>query len=224
MGYLEAWLVKTASRPPDRPLVTLSYAQSLDGSLAAERGKPYPLSSPQSRQLTHQLRAAHDAIVVGIGTVLADDPQLNVRFAPGEHPQPVILDSKLRTPAKARVFSGEKKPWIFASSLAGQEAMQQLVGRGARLERQDTYGKVDLPAGLARLQEWGVSSVMVEGGGEVLASFLSQGLADRLVLTIAPQFLGGYRLPLLGKFPALVNVQVHLSGPDVILLAEFVKE
>ena len=95
-----------------RPLVSLSYAQSLDGSLAARRGSPLLLSGKASMQLTHRLRASHDAILVGIGTILADDPQLTVRLVQGPQPQPVILDSHLRLPPNARVFQGPKLPWI----------------------------------------------------------------------------------------------------------------
>ena len=82
----------------DRPFVSLSYAQSLDGSLAAKPGAPTRLSGTQANELTHRLRAAHDAILVGIGTILADDPQLTVRGVPGLQPRPVVLDSRLRTP------------------------------------------------------------------------------------------------------------------------------
>jgi 3,4-dihydroxy 2-butanone 4-phosphate synthase/GTP cyclohydrolase II len=87
-----------------RPFVTLAYAQSLDGSLAARRGEPLSLSGLESQKLTHRLRASHSAILVGISTLLADDPQLNVRLVEGENPQPVVLDSRLRTRFKARVF------------------------------------------------------------------------------------------------------------------------
>ncbi len=79
----------------DRPAITLSYAQSLDGSLTTRRGRPLALSGPESYQLTHHLRADHDAILVGIDTVLADDPRLTVRGVRGEAPQPVVLDSRL---------------------------------------------------------------------------------------------------------------------------------
>ena len=81
-----------------RPLVTLSYAQSLDGCIAAGPGQRLSLSGPEALMLTHELRAAHAAILVGIGTVLADDPRLTVRLVPGSHPQPVVVDSRLRIP------------------------------------------------------------------------------------------------------------------------------
>ena len=100
-----------------RPVVTLSYAQSLDGSIAARRGFPLQISGTESAQLTHQLRAVHDAILVGIGTVLADDPHLTVRHAQGKDPQPVVLDSQLRFPLGAKLLR-ERSPWIATTSRA----------------------------------------------------------------------------------------------------------
>ncbi len=93
-----------------RPLVTLSYAQSLDGSIADRPGRPLSLSGSQCMTLTHGLRASHDAILVGIGTVLADNPRLNVRLVTGESPQPVIVDSRLRFPPYANLLRHGRAP------------------------------------------------------------------------------------------------------------------
>ena len=103
---LEALSARAAAhhRRTGRPFVTLTYAQSLDGSIAADPGQPLSLSGPQSLLLTHYLRAAHDAILVGIGTVLADNPLLNVRLVEGKNPQPVIVDSQLRFPLDANLL------------------------------------------------------------------------------------------------------------------------
>src|SRR4051794_24685033 len=91
----------------DRPIVTLAYAQSLDGSIATAARRPLALSSQPALKLTHQLRAEHDAILVGIGTVLADDPLLTVRLVNGPNPVPVVLDSRLRLPSTARLLGHE---------------------------------------------------------------------------------------------------------------------
>jgi 3,4-dihydroxy 2-butanone 4-phosphate synthase/GTP cyclohydrolase II len=176
-----------------RPLVTLSYAQSFDGSLAAHRGKPLALSGPLSLELTHRLRAAHEAILVGIGTLLSDNPQLTVRLVEGRQPQPLVLDSRLRTPPEARLFSGPCKPWIAALNPLPSDRQAALEQAGARLLPFDPGpdGRIPLPALLERLAGQGVNSLMVEGGAEVLVAFLAQRLADQAVITIAPIFVGG---------------------------------
>jgi riboflavin-specific deaminase-like protein len=151
------------------------------------------LSGPQSIQLTHRLRAAHDAILVGIGTLLSDDPRLNVRLVEGQDPQPVVLDSHLRFPPQAALLGGALPPWIATIPGADPEKQVELEGRGARLLvlPPDEKGHVSLPALLDCLGDLGIRSLMVEGGASVIASFLAQGLADRMLVTIAPMIVGG---------------------------------
>lgn len=189
----------------ERPAVTLSYAQSLDGSIAARRGFPLQISAPESTQLTHQLRATHDAILVGIGTVLADDPQLTVRHVPGKDPQPVVLDSRLRFPLGARLLRA-RSPWIATTSLADGNKVQTLAAAGAILLTMpsDPTGRVHLPSLLARLRELGIKSLMVEGGAGVITSFLNEQLVDFVVLTIAPVFVGG--------LPAVEDLMGHKAA------------
>src|SRR5512143_2126154 len=116
-----------------RPLGTLTYAQSLDGSIAARRDQRLELSGEESRVMTHRLRAAHAAILVGIGTVLADDPRLTARLVGGPDPQPVILDSHLRVPASARLLQNILKPWIITTEAADPHRKGALEAAGARL-------------------------------------------------------------------------------------------
>jgi riboflavin-specific deaminase-like protein len=198
MEVFESWLAGILAQEPafQRPLVTLSYAQSLDGSLSSRRGEPTQLSGPEASGLTHRLRAAHQAILVGVGTVLADNPRLTVRLAPGENPQPVILDSHLRTPSDAFVLVSHPKPaWIATTEGFDPEQRRLLEAAGARvlLLPADDSGWVDLPALLEYLDKMGIRSLMVEGGARVISSFLAGGLVDQVVLTIAPVFLGGLR-------------------------------
>lgn len=206
MVPITAWLsdAKNFRLQHGRPLVTLSYAQSLDGSISTRRGVSTSLSGPDSMKLTHQLRAAHDAILVGIGTVLADDPRLTVRLVEGNNPQPVVLDSNLRLPLNASLFQSDHHPWIATSQSAPRqtEAHQSpqiktadLQARGARLLHlpSDSQGRLSLTALLADLAGRGIASLMVEGGAHVITSFLQQNLVDQIVLTIAPVFLGGLR-------------------------------
>ncbi len=176
-----------------RPLVTLSYAQSLDGSIAIRRDSPLRLSGSEAMGLTHRLRAAHDAILVGIGTVLADDPQLTVRLVEGRNPQPVVLDSHLRLPPQAHLLRGPHPPWIATLVNVDPEKQTRLEALGARLLPlpPGPDARPSLPALLVCLADLGVESLMVEGGAGVISAFLTQRLIDWVILIINPQFIGG---------------------------------
>lgn len=223
---LQAWL-EAAALPNGRPRVTLSYATSLDGSLALEPGRPLALSGPTALDLTHALRAAHDALLVGVGTLLADDPRLTVRRAPGPQPQPVVLDRVLRTPPAARLFDHPRRPWLACAPQADTARKAALTARGARLLElpPDARGGLDLAALLQRLHAEGVRTLMVEGGARVLTSFLRAGLADRLALTLAPRLAGGLRAvgPLAAAGhapPRLAQARWLAAGDDMLVLAE----
>src|SRR5262249_55310613 len=119
-----------------RPFITLSYAQSIDGCIAARSSEPLALSGSQSLELTHRLRAAHDAILVGIGAVLADNPRLTVRLTEGKNPQPIIVDSRLRLPRTANVLrSGSGPVWVATTETADVERQRMLEAAGARVMR-----------------------------------------------------------------------------------------
>ncbi|HXF63333.1 MAG TPA: GTP cyclohydrolase II [Caldilineaceae bacterium] len=214
-----------------RPFVTLSYAQSLDGSIGAATGGPLALSGPEALRVTHALRAAHDAILVGIGTVLADDPRLTVRLVEGPDPQPVVVDSHLRLPAGARLLSNPKRPWIAhlnGAPLAGEK----LSERGAKLLTMpaDSAGEVDLDALLLSLGAQGIQTVMVEGGARIIASLLARRLVHYAVITIAPRFIAGQRLPLAAASPdlslagALSAPAYTQAGADLVLWGELTWE
>lgn len=182
------------SRPNNRPFVTLSYAQSLDGSIAARPGEQFILSGDSAARFTHQLRAHHDGVLVGIGTVLADDPQLTVRLVEGENPQPVILDSHLRMPPGARLLKSHN-PWIATTDQADSRRVSEFEARGIHILNlpTDSKGQVSLPDLMVRLDQEGIETLMVEGGAQVITSFLTHRLVDLLVLTVSPLFLGGLR-------------------------------
>jgi GTP cyclohydrolase II len=208
-----------------RPLVTLTYAQSLDGSIAARAGHPLAISGPESQSFTHSLRAAHDAIMVGIGTVLADNPRLNVRLVPGKNPQPILLDSRLRIPSYARLLQDGNLPWVVAAPAAEASRQADLEKLGARVFRlpEGLGGGIDLTALLAKLGEMGIASLMVEGGAQVINSFITSRLVDQVIVTVAPVLVGGLRvldaalsLPL-GHFPRLTRVSFHQVGQDLVL-------
>ncbi len=196
MGPVEWVLAQRAAAPmpPGRPFVTLSYAQSLDGSIAAVRGQPTKISGPASLEMTHGLRAIHDAILVGAGTVSADNPQLNVRHANGPSPRPVVLDSNLRTPTNAWIIDrNPQPPWIATTDQASAHRAEQLEGAGAEVIRLPAgpNGRVLIPALLSELRERGILSLMVEGGAAVITSFMDLRSIDCVVLTIAPVYIRG---------------------------------
>ncbi|MDA8425906.1 MAG: RibD family protein [Treponema sp.] len=207
-----------------RVSVTLSWAQGLDGSIAARRGQRTRISGEASLAATHRLRSEHDAILVGVGTVLSDDPRLDVRRAPGASPQPIILDAGLRTPlGSALVGRADQKPWIFAAASAAPERRAALEAAGCRIMSAgvDAAGRLDLAEVLAGLADSGIASLMVEGGGAVLVAFLESRLVDRIVVTLGPSLLGGYnpftRGPA-GAFPVdLDDPLISVLGADVVI-------
>jgi GTP cyclohydrolase II len=193
----DSGLVRTTFAHEDeavqRPFVTLTYAQSLDGSISASSGVPLRISGPESMEITHTLRASHDAILVGINTVLSDNPRLTVRHAEGDHPRPVILDTRLRCPETAHIFQNEQvSPIIATSSDANRERQQILERAGATVLRLECdEAGVCLDDLLQVLHAEGIESLMVEGGSEVITSFLRQRLVDYLIITVAPMLVGG---------------------------------
>lgn len=213
------------------PWVTLTWAQAIDGTIALRRGRPTAISGEESLQLTHHLRAGHDAILVGAGTVLSDDPRLTTRFVDGSDARPVVLDRDLRTPCTARLFGdGGRYPIFFHSPDVPVERVTTLAAAGAICEALDDRALGSLRAALDRLTAHGICSVMVEGGGEVLAAFLAAGLADLLVITVAPTVLGGYRPPFgatpcqeagapadRGGAPRIAAPQYRSLGDDLIV-------
>jgi GTP cyclohydrolase II len=208
------------------PYITLAYAQSLDGSIAARPGEMLRLSNSLSQAMTHHLRARHDAILVGINTVLSDDPRLTVRLAMGKDPRPVVIDGCLRTPLCARLLAGPAGAAIVATSqTACPDREERLRRAGAQVVRVPSGpdGRLDLVALLDLLARMNVGSLMVEGGAGILSSFLSDRLADQVVVTISPRFVGG--VPALARgdsgqirsLPRIRNVRHQSLGGDLIV-------
>lgn len=173
-----------------RPQVTLKLATSLDGRIAMASGESRWITGEAARLEGHRLRAAHDAILVGVETVLADDPELTARLhgRPVDQPLRVVLDSGLRTPPKAKVASG-------GDSLILTAAPPSRVGTAVVEQVEASEGRPSVIACLSALKRRGVASVLIEGGGQVAASFLRAGLVDRLEWFRAPILLGGEGRP-----------------------------
>jgi GTP cyclohydrolase II len=227
---LLADLGRARARTPrnGRPFVTLAYAQSVDGSIALEAGRPFALSGDEAMRLTHALRAAHDGILIGIGTLLSDDPRLTVRLVEGRSPQPVVVDSHLRTPPAARLFNGggpQRAAWIATTEGADEGRRAGLEAKGARVLRIPSWanGWVDLPALMDRLGNQGIGHLMVEGGARIITSFLRARLVDYVVITVSPRFLGGMSALTDAERGGLPRMQRWASdrvGDDLVLSGE----
>lgn len=211
----------------DRPYVVLSYAQSVDGSIAGRNRERIRLSGAESMRLTYGIRALCDTILVGIGTVLADDPQLTVKEIEGPSPRPIVLDTHLRTPLGARIIARHGAPaWLVHDPMAPAAKARTLAGAGAEPMPCATGpdGRIDLAALMRRLAEHSVGSVMVEGGARVITSFVGQRLADVLIITISPKWIGGLSVVDHPGSPLEFGLQMadpffQPLGTDVILWA-----
>jgi diaminohydroxyphosphoribosylaminopyrimidine deaminase/5-amino-6-(5-phosphoribosylamino)uracil reductase len=176
------------------PFVSLKLALSLDGRIASRTGASKWVTGPEARARVHLLRAQQDAVAVGIGTVLADDPRLTVRDAPGHSPLRVVFDTKLRMPTSARLVQSARDvpTWVICTTDAPSSAEAQLVERGVEVLRAppSAEGRIDPIAGLRLLATRGVVRMMIEGGAELAGSVLAGGVVDELHAFIAPILLG----------------------------------
>jgi 2,5-diamino-6-(ribosylamino)-4(3H)-pyrimidinone 5'-phosphate reductase len=193
-----------------RPLVWVNCAVSADGRLAFAGGKRARLSSPEDLVRVQRMRAASDAILVGVGTVIADDPSLTVHWEllhepPGRDPVRVIVDASGRTPPNARVLDGSI-PTIVATSQASAQSYPAAVD--VIVAGPD---RVELAALFRSLADRGIRRLMVEGGASILASVLRHGLFDRLTVYYAPVLIGGTSAPPM------------VSGPEVASEAESIR-
>jgi len=186
-----------------RPWVIAKWAMTLDGRIATKTGDSKWISSPEARKCVHKVRGQADAVVVGIGTVLADDPELTCRLARGRNPMRVVLDSMARLPLRSKlVRSAREVPVIVAvSAKAPATRTEALLRRGCHVVTLPaTRGRVDV----IELLDWAgamqATNVLVEGGGEVLGSFFDAGQVDEVMAFAGPRIVGGA-----GKPPVLGN-------------------
>ena len=176
-----------------RPGVTVKYAQTLDGRIATRTGHSQWISGEASLTFAHELRASHDAVLVGVGTVLHDNPRLTVRLATGTDPLRVVADTGARTPLESHLLTTGPERTILAVGAAAPTARVEAIRRrGARIlvTRTDADGHLDLGDLLDRLAALEVQSLLVEGGAAIITSLLRAGLVDRLVICIAPKLVG----------------------------------
>ena len=210
-----------------RPFVVLKLAATLDGRIATSRGESRWISGVEARSAVHRLRSRMDGIMVGSGTVLADDPELSARRGARavHHPVRVVVDAELRVGASARVYRGEGGPtWVLCSVKAPPARRRALERAGAALIEIPRKGRhLNLARGLARLAERGLTQVLVEGGGELAAALLREGLVDEVHWFVAPRLLGADAVAALGALCirdlasaiALDAVRVQRVGGDL---------
>ncbi len=218
------------------PEVTAKFAMSLDGKIATHTGHARWVTGPEARHEAHRLRDTHDAILVGLGTVLADDPQLTTRLSEAEagiggpsHPLRVVVDSRARTPLTSAMLRPDLpgSTLVVTTDQAPFRAARALQSAGAEvlvLPARD--GRVDLRVLLQELGRRGINSVLVEGGGALLGSLFSAGLLDRVVAFIAPVIVGGDGAPApiggdgvdtMDEARRLGNVEVRRFGQDLAI-------
>ena len=211
------------------PLVTVKFAMSLDGKTATRTGESKWITGEESRRFVHELRAESDAIMAGIGTVLADDPQLTARDADNapfpRQPLRVIVDSGGRLPSGAALLRQPGRTLVAAASENAAARIRSLGADALALPAND--GRVDLPALMTALGERGVSSVFAEGGGTLAGSLLDASLADKIIAFIAPTIIGGEAAPSpiagagakrMRDALRLSHVQIRRFGDDVAVL------
>lgn len=217
------------------PFVTLKAAASLDGKIATRTRDSRWISSPESRAYAHLLRGESDAVLVGVNTVLRDDPKLTVRHPAwkGKTIVRVILDCRLRFPLRAKLLKtlAKGKLWILTGPDPPAAKTKALERAGAEVipvrSRRD---RVDLDEALAVLGSREVASLLVEGGSRVLGSFLEDRLGDKIILFVAPLIIGGRDAPSLGDGAGVASIKESLAlsslrsfraGPDIVMEGYF---
>jgi diaminohydroxyphosphoribosylaminopyrimidine deaminase/5-amino-6-(5-phosphoribosylamino)uracil reductase len=214
------------------PWVVMKAGMSLDGKISHGPGLGGRITGEASRLSTHRLRNTLDAILIGIGTALVDDPSLTTRLPAsesGRDPVRIVLDTHLRLPPRAKLVSQQSQAptWIFCHADASIAAEEALTSTGALVYRVETGedGRLDCREAMARLGRNGITSVLVEGGAAVHASLLRSGLVDEVFLFVAPLFIGLQGTSLIAgdfprfphQFPRLHSIEVQQSGEDVLI-------
>jgi len=205
------------------PFVTLKLAVTLDGKIADPAGKSKWITGKEARKHVHLLRSRSDAVMAGVGTVLADDPMLTVRDVEGKSPLRVIVDSRLRTPPDARVFANDNVI-IVSTEAADNERLAIFKQRGIEVLKLDTQDEhVPLKSMLRRLGQLDIISVLCEGGGILGTGLFKEKLIDKIVFVIAPKVLGGKGIAVgdiginnLENAVGIKDFDVERKGDDII--------
>ncbi|MCH8188981.1 MAG: bifunctional diaminohydroxyphosphoribosylaminopyrimidine deaminase/5-amino-6-(5-phosphoribosylamino)uracil reductase RibD [Proteobacteria bacterium] len=212
------------------PLVTLKTAATLDGKIATHTGESQWITGEGARAAAHLLRASHDAVMIGVGTALADDPELTCRLPglEGRSPVRIVLDRRLRTPLTGKLVSSAATAptWIVTLSSADRDRRKAYTDAGVEVITcpADSDGNLDMAAVLRALAEKGLTRVLAEGGSHVAAALLRSGLVDRMAWFRAPGVIGadgiaavaGLGVEVLGKMPRAQRREVRRLGEDLL--------
>jgi riboflavin-specific deaminase-like protein len=208
---------------PSRPVTVGHLGQSLDGFIATHTGDSQFVTGPQNLRHMHRMRALCDAIIVGAGTVAADDPQLTTRHVAGPSPVRVILDPMRRLGDHYRVFTDDAVETIYVCGRSLTRPEQQTYGRATLVAVDDTDGTLDAGSVLALLRDRGCHRIFVEGGGVTVSMFLEANLLDRLQMAIAPVIIGDGRPAIRLQHPPATlgdchrpNYRVFRMGGDIL--------
>ncbi|MFF2090165.1 bifunctional diaminohydroxyphosphoribosylaminopyrimidine deaminase/5-amino-6-(5-phosphoribosylamino)uracil reductase RibD [Paenibacillus sp. NPDC058174] len=210
------------------PFVTLKTASTLDGKIASRTGDSRWITGAAAREQVHTLRHQHEAIMVGIGTVLADDPMLTTRAeVPAIHPVRIIVDSKLRLPLDARVVTDRSaRTLVLTTEGADQAKGAALEEAGVELVRAGEGEHVDLKEAMRKLGEAEIGSILLEGGGKLNGAMLEAGLIDKIMIYMAAKIIGGLQAPGTFTFDGfekmaqaieLERVAVEMAGEDICI-------
>ena len=206
------------------PFVTVKIAQSLDGKIATENGDSKWITSDKSRSFAHKIRKDYDAIMVGINTVLRDNPKLNAWFSK-KHPIKIIVDSQLSTPQKANIFSSDSRIIIVTvASRPGQETQnRQILAQKAKvLEVKEKAGQVNLKNMMKNLAQLEITNILVEGGGTLIGALFDEGLVDKVLFFVSPKIIGGKNAisSVMGKGISRIDKAIKLKNISLKRLGE----
>lgn len=209
------------------PFVTMKTAMTFDGKIATANGLSKWITSDESRQRVHEMRDIYDAIMVGIGTVLKDNPTLTARIRSGKNPIRIIVDSKARTPIMSNVVIGKSAQTIIAvSKSAPKNRIEALKSKGVEVMYAGEGEQVDLKLLMSELANRNITSVMVEGGGTLNFSLLQEGLVDKMYAFIAAKIIGGYEaitsvegkgVDTISDAILLKDIKTELIGNDILI-------
>lgn len=229
-GINEAYIKYITTKTP---FVTLKIASTLDGKIATAAGESKWITGKAARRFAHRMRRDADAVMVGIGTVLKDNPELTTRLVKGKDPVRIVVDSKLRIPANARVLNKKRGSVIIATTKGRDQVsgnrgqkIKKIEAAGAEvLELPSKTGKVDLKALMKELGKKEITNLIIEGGSTLSAASLKDGIVDKIVIFYAPRILGKEGLPMIERLGirrlkdavSLTRLEYRKIGEDILV-------